>query len=196
MKILLKLLAITSFLISSVAYADLQQDLNHFHSMQANFEQIATTPQGQQLKSQGRMWLTKPNRFRWEVTAPNKQLYVTDGKTLWTYEADLLQATEQPLQLHVSQMPILLLSGQVSQLNKLFTVTQLHPGHYRLIPKQADGMIQSIGLAFDHGVPTQLVIRNSTGQMTAIQFSHVVLNQSLPVGLFHFSPPKDVDVLR
>ena len=196
MILLLRLLVVTCVVISGVANADLQHDLDSFHSMQASFAQIATTPQGQQLRSQGQMWLAKPNQFRWQVKQPNAQLYVTNGKTLWTYEADLLQATEQPLQLHVSQMPILLLSGQISQLNKLFTVAQLKPGHYRLVPKQPDGMIQSIGLAFDHGVPQQLIIRNSTGQITAIQFSNVVLNQPLSADLFHFTPPKGVDVLR
>lgn len=196
MVMLLRLFIITIIFFSSVASANLQHDLEGFHSMQADFTQIATTAQGQELKSQGHMWLAKPNQFRWQVKSPNAQLYVTNGKTLWTYEADLLQATEQPLQLHVSQMPILLLSGQVSRLNQLFTITQLSPGHYRLVPKRADGMIQAIGLAFDHGVPQQLIIRNSTGQVTAIQFSHVVLNKPLSADLFHFTPPKGVDVLH
>jgi len=193
---LLRLLVVATIIISGVAQADLQHELAHLHSMQAYFEQITTTPQGQQLKSQGFMWLVKPNQFRWQVKSPNAQLYISDGKILWTYEADLLQATEQPLQLQPSQMPILLLSGQVGQLKKLFVVTQLKTGRYCLVPKQADGIIQAIALAFDQGIPQKLIIRNSNGYITAIQFTHVVLNHQMSAGLFHFTPPKGVDVLR
>ena len=93
------------------SYADLQSDLSAFKSMQADFTEVATTPQGGRLSSQGAVWLVKPNQFRWQVDSPNQQLYVTDGVTLWSYEADLQQVIKQPLGHEVSQTPILLLSG-------------------------------------------------------------------------------------
>ncbi len=39
----------------------------------------------------GRIWIQGPDKMRWEYQLPEKQLLVSDGKTLWYYTPDLNQ---------------------------------------------------------------------------------------------------------
>ncbi len=41
--------------------------------------------------SSGRIWIQGPDKMRWEYQLPEKQLLVSDGKTLWYYTPDLNQ---------------------------------------------------------------------------------------------------------
>jgi len=195
-RILIRALFIGCLFASGLAQASIQEQLSHFHSMHAQFAQVATMPGGQKLESHGELWLVKPNQFRWAAKSPNKQLYVTDGKTLWTYEPDLEQATARPLPTKISETPLLLLSGDVSQLNNLFTVDQLSAQQYQLKPKKLGGLIKKVVVSFRDGKPSQLIICNQTGQVTRINFSQVVLNQPIVASYFHFKPPENTDVLR
>ncbi len=41
--------------------------------------------------SSGRIWLKAPDKMRWEYQSPEKQILVSDGKTVWYYTPDLNQ---------------------------------------------------------------------------------------------------------
>ena len=47
-------------------------------------------------KSQGRLEYSAPRNFRWEVTAPKKELYVNNGKDFWKYTESLRHAQRLP----------------------------------------------------------------------------------------------------
>jgi outer membrane lipoprotein carrier protein len=184
----------------SVAYAadsvSLNSLLQSFQTLHADFVQSSVTPGQAPQQVSGTLDIQKPNRFRWQISQPNPQLFVADGKYLWNYEQDLEQVTVSPIAKQISNTPMLLLSGEVNQLNTLFTIQALDSYHYQLSPKQADSLIQSIIIGFSpDGKLASMVLTNNMGQATQIQFSHVTLNASLPASLFHFSPPAGVDVL-
>ena len=182
--------------LSTVSVADLQKQLSQFHSFSATFKQTLTTQQGGSQTSVGHVWIQKPNRFRWQVDKPNKQLFVSDGKRLWNYEEGLLQVTVHPLISQLSQAPLLLLSGRVSSINKLFIVSKLGINRYQLIPKNRSSLIKKIILAFNKSKLSQLQFTNAMGQVSIIHFNDATINQQLAPGLFQFVPPKGVDVLR
>ena len=190
------LIIICAVIISNISSGNLQHDLDKFHSMQANFKQIDIMPLGQKLNCEGTVWIEKPDHFRWQVQSPNIYIYVADGKNLWAYDVDLLQVTKQSLQLHINKMPMLLLSSHVRKINNFFTVTELKPGYYHLVPKNIESLIRAIDLVFNKGVLQKLTIYNSVGQVTIIQFDHVILNTILPVDLFRLKLPKGIDILR
>ncbi|MDF2939648.1 MAG: outer rane lipoprotein carrier protein LolA [Gammaproteobacteria bacterium] len=193
---------IFAFLIlcSSTAFAaapvSLDSLLSNFQSLQANFTQTSQT-QGQAAQQvTGTLAIQKPDRFRWEVTQPNPQLIVADGKSLWNYEEDLEQVTVNPIGQALSSTPMLLLSGEVTQLRTLFNVQALSPYQYQLTPKQSDNLLKSVVIGFDQdGKLASLILTNNMGQVTQIQFSNVKLNPSLSKKLFQFSAPSGVDVL-
>ncbi|MDF2691027.1 MAG: outer rane lipoprotein carrier protein LolA [Gammaproteobacteria bacterium] len=188
-----------SLFVSSVFAASpvsLDSLLSNFQSLQANFAQISQTQGQASQQVTGTLAIQKPNRFRWEVLQPNPQLIVADGKNLWNYEEDLQQVTVSPIGQALSNTPMLLLSGEVTQIKALFNVQALSPYQYQLTPKQADNLLKSVVIGFDqNGRLASLILTNNMGQVTQIQFNQVKLNPALPAKLFQFIPPNGADVL-
>lgn len=198
----------------TAATNNLNQYLSRISSLQANFSQStqATAPKGgkapalanQGLRSthlnqnfSGVMQVKRPGLFRWETTSPSKQLIVTSGKTVWIYDPDLEQAVRQSLDEQVGNTPALLLSGQSATIMKSFRVTQPNAkeAYFVLYPKQEDGVFESLGIRFSNNAPSQMILKDSLGQQTTINFSNVQSNPNLNSDAFNFVPPKGVDVI-
>lgn len=199
------------------AAASLNQYLSRLGSLQASFVQTTqatnkTAPRpmaNQGLKSShlnqkftGTMQVKRPGQFRWETSSPSKQLIVTSGKTVWIYDPDLEQAVRQNLDDQVGNTPALLLSGQSSTIMKSFRVTQpkANEPFFVLYPKADDGVFESLGIRFSNtasgqGAPSQMILKDSLGQQTTINFSNVKLNPALSAAAFNFVPPKGTDVI-
>ncbi|MFK3617120.1 outer membrane lipoprotein chaperone LolA, partial [Coxiella burnetii] len=117
-KILIGLLGIFLFSLSGIVSAQsdattqLSQLLSNFRTYQAKFNQITFDGQDRVIQqSHGRVMIMRPGRFRWETDSPTKQIIITNGKTLWVYDVDLSQATQQPLAQKTNINPASLLSG-------------------------------------------------------------------------------------
>src|SRR3989338_5265990 len=109
----IRLLVLLCGFLCGFAFADdvggLNQLLQSFHSMSANFTQNITDNQGNQSMATGSLIIQKPNQFRWEEVSPNEQLFISDGKKLWNVEPDLEQVTVSALSQNLSTTPLLLL---------------------------------------------------------------------------------------
>ena len=166
--------------------------------LQADFRQVLTNPhQDMRRVSHGKMWISKPDHFKWQTTSPNHRLLVSNGDKLWNYDQDLKQVTVQQVPTRISSAPyLLLLTGTARSLNKLFTVTEPEPGTFHLQPRESDhSMLRYVDISFAAGKLDKLVIQTTTGQRSDITFS----NQNrdpIPGKVFQFTPPKDADVLR
>ncbi len=197
----------------SEATASLNATLARLNSLEANFNQTTTAvvvkgrpaaSNPNQLRSShlgqtfsGVMQVKRQGLFRWETTVPSKQLIVTTGKTVWIYDPDLQQATRQTLDAQISDTPALLLSGKSAEIMKSYKVTQPDrtKSTYVLYPKAKDGVFQSLTVRFDAGVPTQMLLLDSLGQQTVVNFSNAKLNPVIANSQFEFTPPKGVDVI-
>lgn len=198
----------------TAATNNLNQYLSRISSLQASFSQTTqvAAPKGgkapglanQGLRNShlnqtfsGVMQVKRPGLFRWETTSPSKQLIVTTGKTVWIYDPDLEQAVRQNLDDQVGNTPALLLSGQSATIMKSFRVTQPNAkeAYFVLYPKQEDGAFESLGIRFSNNSPSQMILKDSLGQQTTINFSNVQSNPNLSTEAFNFVPPKGVDVI-
>lgn len=174
--------------------------LNNFHSMSAQFDQTITDPQGHAIqKSSGLMALQRPGKFRWETRHPNPQLALADGNFIWVYDAQLQQVTRQ-VQTNTNNSPGALLSGNVNKLSQEFNVSALTPiAHtdqgFNLTPVDKNALFQSVQLYFNHGLLQTMKLQDNLDQTTSVQFHQVKNNVALNSKLFHFSPPKGVDVV-
>lgn len=198
---------------SAQATKNLNGLLGKISSLQANFNQTtkATAPtkplpaQKQMgLKSthlgqtfSGVMQVKRQGLFRWETTSPMKQLIVTSGKTVWIYDPDLQQATRQTLDEQMSNTPALLLSGNAAQMMKSYKVTQPNSAvpYFVLYPLAKDGVFESLAIRFDQNLPTQMVLSDSLGQQTTVNFTEAKLNPVIANSQFQFVPPKGADVI-
>lgn len=187
--------------------------LKNMHSMQAAFQQVTTTKEktqgvkpnapkrlqmrGMNKRFTGTMMVQRPNKFRWETKQPAEQLIVADNKTLWIYDPDLEQATQQQVDSQVANTPALLLSGSPQTIMNNFRVTQPNVAKdvFVLYPKNAEAVFETLAIAFVAGKPRSMVLNDALGQVTTITFTQIKKNPKLNAALFRFQPPEGVDVI-
>ena len=85
----------------------------------AKFEQrYVNTTVGKTTRHQGRMWIQKPGKMRWEYhmkkrgKAKVRKSMVSDGSTLWVVEHDLKQVTKKNIKSEVHPVAISFLFGK------------------------------------------------------------------------------------
>lgn len=162
----------------------------------------ANKPKGLQVSAMnknfsGTMMVERPRKFRWETKVPSNQLIISNNEKLWIYDPDLEQATLQRVDQEIANTPALLLSGNPQKIMSNFRVTQPNPKKqtFVLFPKQAEGVFNSLAIAFIKGVPRSMVLNDALGQVTTIKFTQVKHNVALKPSLFKFKPPEGVDVI-
>lgn len=196
---LLSLTLISGSLMAATATENLERLLNPIQSLSADFQQLILDHSGTRLQSSnGRVELMKPGFFRWETLEPFPQLIVSNGETLWLYDQDLEQVTQQKVDQRISHTPALLLSGDMSQLQANFSVsgpTSGDDGLFRLTPKEADPMYEVLRILFVKGVPAEMQLEDSLGQQTSLQFQNTQINPELDQNAFTFEIPEGVDLI-
>jgi outer membrane lipoprotein carrier protein len=158
-----------------------------------------------QLVEQGRLTIRKPGKMRWEYTSPEEKLFVSDGKTLYSY----LPADNQVI---VSEMPAedraatpaLFLAGKGS-LARDFTSSfaELPEGlpedalGLKLVPVRGQPDYEWLILAVD---PETLALRglvfvDAQGGTSTFAFTNLKENVGPPDKTFVFTPPRGADVV-
>jgi outer membrane lipoprotein carrier protein len=150
----------------------------------------------------GTVQIKKPGRMKWEYTAPEKKLFVSDGRKVYSH----IPADKQVI---VSSVPsddeattaVLFLAGKGS-LTRDFTVKYGEGGAegtlaLRLDPKQTQRDYDWLVLGVD---PKTLQIRSLTaadqqGGRSTFQFSNYRENTGLADSVFEFKIPKGTDVI-
>lgn len=180
----------------AAADADLEKLLGQYNSYQANFSQVSAGGKNRAAqKSQGRVFMQRPGKFRWETTNPYQQTVIANGDTLWVYDVDLGQATQQSLAKRGFN-PAQLLTEPVTDLTQKFTITQESNGWFKLVPNQANRGFKAAYLQFQNNQLTGLKIINQLNQTNTFAFTQIHLNPSLETGLFKFKPSAKVQVLK
>ncbi len=195
-------LLLSGLLFSTVALAAddeaLQAFFNDLSSLGAGFTQEVYAPGNQlQQRSQGRVIIQRPGKFRWDYEQPYEQHIVADGNRIWLYDVDLEQVTIKPQDQTMANTPASLLSG-AGQLNEQFDVLALmREGRdwFELVPKQPDSGFESIYVLLEDEVIRAMELKDSFGQFTRIRFDNVVLNKDYPSDTFSLNIPKGVDVI-
>ena len=189
--------------------AALRELLAPMEEYAAQFEQVVFDGRGQPLqKATGTMRLQRPGRFRWEVMEPYSQLVVTDGTTVYVFDADLAQVTVQPLDETLQGTPARLLIGSMDALESTFAVVReedhafvLHPRgeealyrriHLSFSPQPADG---AGGTANPGAILVGIVIVDHLDQETRVVFRNPTLHPAPAPDAFDFHIPHDVDVI-
>jgi len=194
------LMVIGSAYAGSKATAALQQVLGHYRTYQARFVQRTYDGKGRLVQtSQGRVYLARPGRFRWEVTKPNQQLIIANGKFLWIYNATLQQATKRRVKRHEDSSPVALLTGNVSRLAKRFNIqAKLVKGFqlFTLLPRSQSGSFSKVLMWFHGQSLVQMRVINRLGQTNVFSFRKIKINAKINRRLFNFKPPAGVDVLQ
>lgn len=178
----------------------LRNKLEAMHSFSASFQQTLYDESDQELQqSNGTAKLKRPGHLYWATQSPYENLMIADNKTLWRYDIDLEQVTQQPLDKNLSQTPALLLSGEVANIDKNFVVRRKEQGKdqttFILEPKRADSLLRQLSLTFSADAISAMRIVDDLQQRTDIEFSDVVVNAEIDASVFKFEVPPGVDLL-
>ncbi len=174
--------------------------LNGVESYSADFTQETSDADGRSLqKSTGRRFAERPGKFRWEADLPFEQIMISNGELLMIHDVDLDQAVQRRLDRQLVNTPALLLSGDVRGIANAFTITsgvgRAGEASFELRPRDPQSMFEAMRVLFRDGALVAMVLSDSLGQQTRIEFQNVALNQGVDDQLFAFDVPPGTDFI-
>lgn len=184
---------------AQAAPAGLQEFFSGIDTIRGEFRQVLFDTRGQAVeRSAGEFAILKPGRFRWHYTEPYEQLIVADGDNIWLYDQDFEQVTVREQTDSLSQSPAMLLGGAADALDAfryLGSYSQDGRDWLRLEPAAPESDFRAVDLSFAGGDLELMELTDALGQVTRIEFTELVMNESLDDALFTFTPPPGVDVI-
>jgi outer membrane lipoprotein carrier protein len=156
-------------------------------------------------QAQGKVFIKRPGKVRWEYAKPLVQEIVVDGEYLWIYQPERKQVARTPLsRAFQGKTPVNFLTG-VGRLSEEFKIRFAlenrtnQRGNYllELLPKSGGASVKKILLEVE---PKEWTIRSFSlvdqgGNVQTLRFREVKLAQGLADRLFEFKPPAGVAVL-
>ncbi|KAA9001085.1 outer membrane lipoprotein chaperone LolA [Affinibrenneria salicis] len=194
-KILVACCVITG-LVSSAVYADavsdLQGRLSKVNSFHARFNQTVTSADGAAVQEgEGELWLKRPNLFNWKTTAPDENVLVSDGKTLWFYNPFVEQVTATWLKDATGNTPFMLIARNSASDWQQYNVRQQGDA-FSLTPKAASGNLKQFAITVTNsGTIKAFIATEQDGQRSAWVLKDQQ-NGAVDAAKFTFTPPKGV----
>ena len=150
-------------------------------------------------ESAGLMWLSRPNRFRWEYFEPFAQTIVSDGTNIWEYDVELEQATVRKFIDVVDRSAAQILAG-TNDLEENYIVEDLDiQGQLAWVsiqPKvEESAQFQSMRLGFDERSLRIVEILDTLGNTTRLQLLDVVQGSEFDEATFQIVIPQGVDLI-
>lgn len=189
---------------SNIALAEnkknpLQDFLKNFNSLESNFIQQIINENGEVLeKSEGVLQLQKPGKFNWTYTTPYAQKIISNGDVIWMYDEDLEQITIRNIGNELDETPAGIILGN-NNINEHFVQVNIGviEGYnwIELTPRSPETQYQNIRIGFHNAQLGMMIIVDSLGQTTRIDFINVKKNTDLPPSSFEFVVPPDIDVI-
>ena len=181
------------------ARAQLDAFARGLKSISGDFTQTTFDANGRRGQTaQGTLALQTPRLFRWQVTAPYKQLIVADGKRVWLYDPELQQVTVRTQGDAEAHSPLTVLTD-LGQLDREFKVTELgtHNGlaWLKLTSTVPSPDFKDAELGFGPQGLARMVFIDQLGNRSEIAFSDWKRNVALPAAEFRFTPPPGADVI-
>ncbi len=178
---------------------ELQAFVDGTKSAKATFAQTTTDKSGRLVqKSTGTFTFARPGRFRWTYDKPLEQVIVGDGTRVWVYDRDLNQVIVRRMSQALGSTPAALLAGD-NTLEKNFTLVDggVSDGldWVDATPKSSDAGFSAVRMGFRDHLPHAMLLTDTFGQTTRLDFDHLERNPVLAADAFHFTPPAGADVI-
>jgi outer membrane lipoprotein carrier protein len=174
--------------------------------LKADFRQEYTNSTfGKTSSSDGKVYVAKPGKMRWDYSKPEAKYFISDGTTLWVYEEAQHQAFQQPLKDQILPVAVTFLYGQ-GDLATEFNA-ELDPGKYggkddlcvKLTPKKPEAQYKNLWLVVDPADfhVKESVILEATGNVNHFTFFNMKQNAEAKVEDKHFKfvPPAGTKVI-
>ena len=152
----------------------------------------------------GTIAVKPPGKMRWSYTAPDRQIIISDGQSLWIYRPD-------DNQVMVGKAPAFFGDGKgagflsdIGGLTQHFVITRANEAMagerygLKLVPIEAQDEVSEIYLTIDKARYdiVDIVTYNAFGDETVITLSDVRFDVPLDDALFDFQIPAGADVIE
>lgn len=161
-------------------------------------QKLYTTDSSKPQITEGRLLVAGGDKFRLEYTKPYEQLYVANGKEFLFYDVDLEQITIKPQPEELANTPAMILSNPVVFIKKYFVTLNKDSDmeEYILNARNETSAYNKVLLSFKDTRLTTMIIEDSFGQETELNFKSMIYNKRIPESTFNYKPPKGIDVIR
>jgi outer membrane lipoprotein carrier protein len=151
----------------------------------------------------GRAFFKRSGKMRWEYETPDRQIIITDGKTLWVFRPE-------DNQVMIGKAPSFFEGGKgfsflsdMKVIREKFSMTlekETDDGFFvlKLLPREKALDIMEIHLWISRNTfdVVKILTYNSYGDETRIVFNNIQLKQDLDDSLFSFEISKGMEVLN
>jgi outer membrane lipoprotein carrier protein len=185
----------------------LQNKYSRMRGLDANFAQIYHGPDGRVLREAGHLQLKRPGKARWDYNAPEKKVFVSDGKNVYFHAEGEKHATQASVKESADpQIPFLFLLGRgnlrrdFSRIETVADERPIQPGNVvlRLVPKRAPQEFKQLLVEVDPSsfeVKRMVIFERGGARMDFI-LSNVRENYVAPDNQFQFTPPPGVVIKK
>jgi len=180
----------------------IQRQYEKVATFEADFTQKSYVKMMNQTQNtQGTVQIKKPGKMRWVYGAPDTQILISDGKSIWLYVPEEEQATRVPVEsIYSSNTPALFLAGK-GKLTEAFDVESVSQEKQHiivtLVPKNGDqGLARLILLADKKNY--QIIgstVYDKLGNKTEIRFNRIRVNRGISEEQFQLKTPPGVEIL-
>jgi len=185
----------------------LQNKYSRMRGLDAEFAQTYRGPDGRILRESGHLMLKRPGKARWEYTAPEKKVFVSDGKNVYFYVEGEKHATQAPVKQSADpQIPFLFLLGRGNlrrDFSRIETTSDERPVQagnvvLRLVPRRAPDEFKQLLVEVDPSSyeVKRMVIFEASGARMDFILSNVRENFVAPDNQFVFTPPAGVIIKK
>ena len=194
------------------ALSSLSLFLKQTQSGRAQFTQVVISPakadQAPRRKtSSGTFEFHRPQQFRFAYQKPFVQTMVSDGQSLWLYDADLNQVTVRKQSQALGQTPAAFIAstGDLKVLQAEFNLLTEPDTEglqwVKATPKQSEGAVQTIRVGLKvqgQAIPVLSVLEivDGLGQTSRLSFQNFEVNAKLAPETFQFKAPPGAQVIR
>ncbi|EKF9662232.1 outer membrane lipoprotein chaperone LolA [Vibrio cholerae] len=160
----------------------------------ANFNQQVLSPEGKViLTGNGKVDIARPSLFRWETQAPDENLLVSDGTTLWHFDPFVEQVTLYRAEEALEQTPFVLLTRNKTSDWDAYHVEE-KGDVFTLTPTALDSNQGRFQITIsEKGVVQGFKVIEQDGQQSEFIFNKVK-QQKPNASVFNYKVPKGVEV--
>lgn len=179
----------------------LQKHYQQTDSFSAKFKEHITPAGGTKREREGTVYYRKPGRMRWEFDGQDQEIIVSDGKQLYSYQPDLNQVIETPLEQAFRSSSVAAFLLGIGNVQRDFdaSVPATAPAdglkHVALKPKNGGDTIE-MGLDPSTLDLRTLRLADALGDVTELTFSDIKNGAPLADKLFAFIPPAGADIVK
>lgn len=185
----------------------LQRKYSRMQGLSADFVQVYSGSDGRVLRESGQLLLKRPRKARWDYTAPERKLFVSDGKNVFFYVYGEKNATSSSIKETTDpQIPFLFLLGQ-GNLRRDFSRIEIASDEarmasgallLRLFPKRAPEEFKQLMVEVSPSTfeVRRMVIFERSGARMDFLLTNVRENYVAPEDKFQFVAPPGVTIKR